>query len=154
MSVNKEKILGIDYGDFTIGLSIFDLETDFICPLKTIYRNKANILRKSIREIVDVINEMNISEIVIGFPLNANGTEGDRVEKVKNFKRMLENAIVNNEKAKNKVIKIEFQDERLTTYEAKEILKSRSVKKEDWKKDIDQISACIILNDFKQAKKI
>ena len=53
--MKKRKILGIDYGDFSIGLAIFDLETDFIFPYKTIFRDKANVLRKSIREIVDIV---------------------------------------------------------------------------------------------------
>ena len=60
--MKKRKILGIDYGDFSIGLAVFDLETDFIYPLKTIFRAKANILRKSIREIVEIVNAENAAE--------------------------------------------------------------------------------------------
>ena len=91
--MNKRKILGIDYGDFSIGLAIFDLETDFIYPIKTIFRDKANVLRKSVREIADLIKVENITDIVIGLPLNADGSSGERVEKVKTFAHMLENGI-------------------------------------------------------------
>lgn len=148
--MKKRKILGIDYGDFSIGLAIFDLETDFIFPYKTIFRAKANVLRKSIREIVDIIKIESITDIVVGLPLNADGTEGDRVEKVKNFANMLKNALIN----ANCEPQIFFQDERLTTVEAKTILADRGIKKEEWKKTIDQIAAELILQDYKQANKL
>ena len=169
--MKKKKILGIDYGDFSIGLAIFDLETDFIFPYKTIFRDKANVLRKSIREIINIMKVENITDIVIGLPLNADGTEGDRVEKVKNFAHMLENAIanaakINNDVEMNKIIEasqtveasyaspnIYFQDERLTTVEAKTILAGRGIKKTDWKKTIDQIAAELILQDYKHSNK-
>lgn len=174
MQVEKKKILGIDYGDFTIGLAIFDLGNDFIYPYKTIFRKKANVLRKSIREIVDIIKVESITDIVIGLPLNTDGTEGDRVEKVKSFANMLKNGIVNSQKvAANNAVgvsdivgakpcdpnrmgelhepQIYFQDERLTTVEAKSILAEHKVKKEDWKKTVDQIAAEIILQDFRQS---
>ena len=211
--MKKKKIIGIDYGDFTIGLAIFDLETDFIFPYKTICRSKANVLRKSIREIVNIIHIENITDIVIGLPLNADGTEGDRVEKVKNFARMLKNGLINSSfidsntthtpvganmngiggKHREPAIvgakhrepvtvgaklcepavvgakhyepasvgakqldelneyHIYFQDEHLTTVEAKTILSEQGIKKSEWKKTIDQIAAEIILKDFKQA---
>ena len=149
--MKKRKILGIDYGDFTIGLAIFDLETDFIYPYKTIFRTKANILRKSIREIVDIVKIENITDIVIGLPLNADGTEGDRVNKVKNFARMLSNGLTN-AGFHEPVIPIIFQDERLTTVEAKSILQERGIPKSEWKKNIDQIAAEIILQDYRQVK--
>lgn len=143
--------MGIDYGDFTIGLAIFDLETDFIYPFKTVYRKKSNILRKSIREIVKIIETENVTAIVIGLPLNADGSEGDRVEKVKNFAKMLSNGLMNSNKSQ---IPINFQDERLTTVEAKSILKDKGIKQTEWKKNIDQIAAEIILQDYKQVNKL
>ena len=94
----KKRILGIDYGDFTIGLAIFDLETNFIYPYKTIFRSRASAIKKSVREIVGVIYEEGISDIVIGYPLNADGTEGERVEKVKEFAKKIENALTNAER--------------------------------------------------------
>ncbi len=171
--MKKRKILGIDYGDFSIGLAIFDVETDFIFPYKTIFRDKANILRKSIREIIDIIKVENITDIVIGLPLNADGTDGERVEKVKKFAKMLQNGLINanvpvgadtiRQTSNTKVpvgadiirpTNIYFQDECLTTVEAKTILAERGIKKTDWKKTIDQIAAEIILQDFRQINNI
>ena len=180
--MKKRKILGIDYGDFSIGLAIFDLETDFIYPLKTIFRAKANVIRKSIREIVEIVKAENVTDIVVGLPLNADGTAGERVEKVKTFAHMLENGLTNvgadiirpprrseinstnlsgeitSENRRGEqcepAIPIYFQDERLTTVEAKTILQERGIKKTEWKKNIDQIAAEIILADYKQLNKL
>lgn len=178
LSVKKRKILGVDYGDFTIGLAIFDLETDFIFPYKTIFREKANVLRKSIREIAEVVSTENITDIVVGLPLNADGSAGERVDKVKNFAYMLSNGLANvgldnkfvapdtkfvgddilsslcTGEFHEPSIPIAFQDERLTTVEAKTILKERGIPKTEWKKNIDQIAAEIILQDYRQLKKL
>ena len=43
MLKTNKKILGIDYGDKSIGLSLYDIETDFFSPYKTIYRERKNI---------------------------------------------------------------------------------------------------------------
>ena len=159
MSVNKNKILGIDYGDFSIGLAIFDFDTKFCYPYKTIFREKANILRKSLREIIDIIEKEKITEVVIGYPLNMDDTEGERVEKVKTFAKMLNTKIEclgdtnrRGEHCEPETIPISFQDERLTTKEADEILKDRGIPKSKRKEFIDQVAAEIILNDYVSSK--
>lgn len=142
------KVLGIDYGDFNIGLAIYDKDVDFIYPLKTLVRKKANVLRKSIREIVDIVKDENINEIVVGNPINMDDTLGDRVIKVGNFIHMLENKL----KTLGYEYKIILQDERLTTIKAKEILKERGIREKDLKKNLDQVAAEIILSDYKNMK--
>ena len=136
------KILGIDYGSLTIGLAIYDVETDFIYPLKTIKRPRENILRESLREIADIIDKEKISKIVIGFPLSMDDSTNDRTELTKSFADKLKLRI-------SPDIEILFQDERLTTIEAKEILDMHNRKLKDQKKDIDQIAAMIILEEYK-----
>lgn len=150
MTAKSKKVLGIDYGDFTIGLAIFDEKTDFIYPYKTILRERANILRNSIREIIELIDKEKITHVVIGYPLNFDGTEGERVEKVKNFADMLSKKI----KLNQLPITINFQDERLTTKEAKDILSLRGIKKSEQKKFLDQVAAEIILSDYRQKEKL
>lgn len=136
------KILGIDYGSLTIGLAIYDVETDFIYPLKTIKRPRENILRESLREIADIIDKEKISKIVIGFPLSMDDSTNDRTELTKSFADKLKLRI-------SPDIEMVFQDERLTTIEAKEILDMHNRKLKDQKKDIDQIAAMIILEEYK-----
>lgn len=143
--------MGVDYGDFSIGLAIFDVDTDFIYPYKTISRAKDNVLRKSLREIIDIIKLENITDIVIGLPLNLDGSAGERVDKVRYFAGMLEtkvNAMVD-EKTGAETIAIHFQDERLSTKEARSLLRKHGIKKEDEKMYIDQVAAEIILQDYR-----
>ena len=84
--MNKvNKILGIDYGSLTIGLAIYDVDTDFVYPLKTIKRPRENILRESLREISDIVDKEKISKIVIGFPLSMDDSTNDRTELTKSF---------------------------------------------------------------------
>lgn len=169
---NNEKYLGIDYGDYTIGLAIYDYENDFIYPLKTILREKANVLRKSVREIVDIIKKEKIRNIVVGLPLNFDGTSGNRVTLVMSFVHMLINKlnivmlynegstylynngkiVIDDNKSSNnttELINLYMQDERLTTQEASQILSDRGIKKSEQKKVIDQVAAEIILQEFK-----
>lgn len=141
------KILGLDYGSLTIGLAIYDIETDFIYPLKTIKRPRENILRESLRELADIIDKEKISKIVIGFPLSMDDSLNDRTELTKSFADKLKLRISTD-------IEIVFQDERLTSVEAKEILDKNNRKPKDQKKDIDQIAAMIILQDYKAIKGI
>ena len=139
------KILGIDYGDKTIGLSLYDIDTDFFSPYKTIYREKSNVLRKSLREIIDIIKENNVSSIVVGIPLNEDGSENQRSGLTKEFiltlkKRLIENNILN--------VNVDMINEYNTTFEAKEYMKEYGFNEEDIKKNIDTISSLVILKDY------
>ena len=147
-SVSEElvKILGIDYGDISIGLAIFDIQIDFIYPVKTIFRKRKNALRKSLVEIEKVISENNIEKIVIGLPLNADGSESNRVKETKEFGEKLKNRISGD-------IVILFEDERWTTLEAKEIIAYKKLEKAEQKKYIDQIAASLILENYKNNNK-
>ena len=67
------------------------------------------------------------------------GTEGERVEKTRAFRELLEQRVT---------VPIEFEDERLTTMEAAEILTETGVKKEEQKQFIDQVAAQLILEGY------
>ena len=89
--MNKvNKILGIDFGSQTMGLAIYDESVDFIYPLKTLKRNRENILRENLRELVDIINKENIYKIVVGLPLSMNGNFNERTELTNNFIKKLQ----------------------------------------------------------------
>lgn len=145
MLKTKEKILGLDFGDKSIGLSLYDVETDFFSPFKTIYRERPNVLRKSLRELVDIIIENNVSTIVIGIPFSDDGGINERSKKTIEFKDVLKSRLEEN-KLNN--VKIELINEFNTTNEAKTYLKENGFKGDDIKKNIDTISALIILKDY------
>ena len=150
MLKTNKKILGLDYGDKSIGLSLYDVETDFFSPLKTIYRDKKNIIRKSIREIVDIIIKNNVSIVVIGMPLNEDGSENERCKLTREFKELLNKRLVDSGVSD---VKIDFINEFNTTYEAKEYMKEYGFNYEDINKNIDTISSLVILKDYVNMRK-
>ncbi|MBI4744132.1 MAG: Holliday junction resolvase RuvX [Actinobacteria bacterium] len=130
------KKLGLDVGDKYIGLAISDESA-------TISRGLETILRKSINEdltrIKNIVSENNVKEIVVGLPLNLNGSIGDQTKKVLSFVNHLR---------KNLRIPINTWDERLTTVKAAKIMISADVSRRKRKKSIDKLSAVIILQDY------
>ena len=77
-------------------------------------------MRKTLARIEKIIEEYNIEKIILGYPIMLDGSEGGRVEKTKEFASMLER------RTGKEII---FQDERLTTVEAYEIMDLMGIKK-------------------------
>ena len=78
-------------------------------------------------------------KILLGLPLNMDGTEGERAVKVREFGDLLE---------KTSGLPVEYQDERLTSVEAEEMLIEAGLSREERKKVIDKVAAEIILRDY------
>ena len=133
------RILGLDYGSKTVGVAVTDGLGLTVQPLKTITRDRESKLRKTLAEIAEIVSEYQVEKIVLGLPLNMDGTEGERVEKTRAFRELLEQRVT---------VPIEFEDERLTTMEAAEILTETGVKKEEQKQCIDQVAAQLILEGY------
>lgn len=130
--------LGIDYGDSRVGIAITDLLGITAQGLETIHHNgNDKILLKRLDEI---INEYEIDTIVVGLPLNMNGTASTRVEITQQFIHKL--------KCKYNKIKIETVDERLTTVEAHKTMNFLDVNKKQKRNIVDTISAVYILEIY------
>ncbi|MGB9665052.1 MAG: Holliday junction resolvase RuvX [Ignavibacteria bacterium] len=130
------RILGIDYGSKRIGLALSDPTNTLASSLPTI-QNDNNAISK----ILEIINKNDVSKIVIGYPLNMNGTKSRVCELVDEFVEKL------SRKTDKEIIK---RDERLTSYIAQQqILESiKSKKKRQDKSLLDQFSARIILQEY------
>ena len=100
---NKSRLLGIDPGTKNIGLAICDENKKVATPLKTIEKSKFEILLKEINEI---IKENNIKGIIIGNPINMDGSSGKSSQSVLSLAKNL---------SKNITIPISLWDERLST---------------------------------------
>jgi len=135
------RILAIDYGDKRIGLAISDALKITSQPLKTI-QNQDDI--QVLEEIQAIIEKYNISLIVLGLPLNMDGSEGFRVEATKDFKKVLE---------KEFAIPIVLEDERLSTAEVEKVLLSGDVSRAKRKETRDKLAASIILRKFLNKRK-
>lgn len=140
----KMRIMALDYGSKTVGVAVSDKLGLTALPLETIKREKENKLRKTLARIEEIIKEKSISLIVLGKPLNMDDSEGERVEKSLAFKEALE---------KRTGLEVLWQDERLSSVEAEEILADSGIKKEDMKRYIDSVAASVILREFMNTNK-
>jgi len=132
-------VMALDYGSVTVGVACTDALGMTVQPLETITRESENHLRRTCARIETLIRERNVTLIVLGRPLNMDDTPGERVEKAEIFKTMLE---------RRTGIPVVWQDERLTTVEAEEILDESGVERGKQKTVIDQVAACLILKEY------
>ena len=135
-------LMGLDYGSKTVGVAVSDALMLTAQPLETITRDSEKKLRRTLARLEVLSKERNVGLFVLGRPLNMDGTAGERVERCEAFKELLE---------KRTGIPVVWQDERLTTVEADEILAESGVPKENRKKYIDQVAAGIILKEYMDA---
>ncbi len=133
------RYMGLDYGDKTVGVAISDELGITAQPLLTITRERSNKLRQTCKQIEDIIREQNVEVIVVGKPLNMNGTEGERLEATREFIEMVR---------RRTGLLVEELDERLTTMEADRILSEYNVAKSGRKEYIDKMAAAIILQTY------
>ncbi len=136
------RILGIDYGDSRVGVAISDPLLITAQGLETIsYNGNDKVLLKRIEEIV---KEYDVKVIVVGMPINMNGTKTERVEVTQKFIHKL--------KSRLGKIDIETIDERLTTVEAHKTMNFLEVAPKKKKNLVDTISAVYILETYMRSK--
>ena len=98
------RYLGLDLGSKTLGIAISDKTLTIASVLKTINFNTDDY-DSLIEPLKEIIKENEITKIILGYPLNMNGTIGERAEITIEFKKKLENAFQ---------LEVIIQDERLT----------------------------------------
>ena len=133
------RIMGLDYGDKTVGVAISDELLITAQPIETVERERANKLRKTYQRLESLIAEYGVEKIVVGNPLNMNGTEGERVELARAFAEELQ---------RRTGLEVVMVDERLTTVEANRILEETGVAHSGRKEHIDKMAAAIILQSY------
>ena len=138
------RMMGLDYGSTTVGVAMSDALGYTSQPKETIVREKENHLRRTLAKIAELAEENEIGLIVLGRPVRMDGTDGTRVAKTEEFREALEKRVN---------VPIVWQDERLTTVEADEILEEMGIPKSERKKYIDSIAASIILRDYMNGEK-
>ena len=136
--------MGLDYGSKTVGVAISDPLLLTAQSLETIYRQQENKLRRTLARIEALCTEYEVDLIVLGLPKNMDDTEGERCEKTRAFQEMLE---------RRTGISVVFQDERLTTWEADQILIEDGIPFEERKKYVDKIAASLILQEYLDARR-
>lgn len=134
--------MGLDVGDKTVGIAISDELGYTAQGIMTLERVG---IRKDTGKIIDMVKEYGCDTVVIGLPKNLNGSDSIQTEKVREFRTMLENKM---RSTGMKDIKIVWQDERLTTVMAEQVLIAADVSRSKRKKVIDKQAAVIILQSY------
>ena len=130
---DKCRLIGLDLGSKRIGVSICDEKQLIATPLKTITRNTMN---EFISELKVIIDENNIKGIIIGNPLNMDGSSGRSAQSVKNTCQKIE---------ENIDIPICLWDERLSTVGAFNLSSQLDINVSKREKKIDENAAAFIL---------
>ena len=132
------KILGVDYGRKRVGLAHGDLEDTIAFPLSVL---RVNGLNDAVRQTVAVCRERDIERIVVGWPLNMNGSEGPMAEEAGRFADKLRAA----------GFTVVRWDERLTSYSAEQTLIEADVSRRKRRDVLDKMAAQQILQSYLDA---
>ena len=131
-----QTLLGLDFGDKTIGIAVSDKSLTIASPIKTIRRKS---ISKDLIELFDLIEVYNVGGLIVGLPLSLNGKENIRTEKVRKFVKAIE---------LQKNIKIMLYDERFSSDVIFKELRKNHNSISKIKKKLDQQAAAYILQGF------
>ncbi len=134
--------LALDVGDKTIGVAVSD-ELLLAANGVTIIQRVG--IKKDTGKVLDYIKEYQCDTVVVGLPLNLNGTNSIQTDKVIEFKEKLENKLRSSGMAGVEVV---FQDERLTTVMAEKVLLEADLSRKRRKEVIDKQAAVLILQSY------
>ena len=126
-------VAGLDLGTVTIGVAVSDLFRQVASPLETIRRKKFGV---DSAHLLDILTAREIAGVVLGLPLNMDGTEGPRCQSTRAFARNLE---------KLTDLPIAFWDERLSTVAAERALLEADTSRKRRAEVIDHVAASYIL---------
>ena len=127
------RLLGLDVGTKTIGMALSDVTRSVATPFDTIRRTKFTADAKTIREVVE---KNQVGALVIGFPLNLDGSEGPRAQSTRAFARNL---------AAHVEVPMVFWDERLSTAAVERHLIEADVSRKRRAELVDRMAAAYIL---------
>ncbi|CDE99511.1 putative Holliday junction resolvase [Clostridium sp. CAG:628] len=130
------RIIGLDYGSVTCGVALSDESFLIASPMETIrYKEMDELLSK-----LDIyFSKYEIGVIVLGNPINLDGSISKRSEITLEFKTILENRYD---------VQVVLEDERLTSVIVNNILIENNTKRENRKKVVDKLAACLILESY------
>ncbi|MEN6520634.1 MAG: Holliday junction resolvase RuvX [Armatimonadota bacterium] len=135
------KLMGLDVGEKRIGVALSDDTGSFAFPFTTIVRTVSE--KADLRSIVCVIEEENVSKVIVGIPIMLSGQEAVQAEKIRAFAGKL---------ARRLRIPLEYWDERYSTAEAERLLIDAGKSREARKNIIDKTAAAVILQSYIEAK--
>ena len=133
------RYLAIDHGNKRTGLAICDADETIASPL-AVLRERGTLAKR----IAEIIQTENVDAIVLGLPLNMDGSEGGQAKLVRKFAETL---------MARTDVPLHFQDERLSSFGAEEKLREAGMTRKKKAKRLDAIAAAEILTAFLERKK-
>jgi len=133
------RYLAIDYGTRRTGLAICDPGETIVSPL-TVLQSRESLPEK----IALIVEDENVEAIVLGLPLNMDGSEGSQTQLTRNFADQLQAHLS---------IPIYLQDERLSSFGAEDKLAPANLTRGEKKKRLDAVAAAEILDAFLEQKR-
>jgi 6-phosphogluconolactonase len=130
------RFLAIDHGDKRTGIALSDEDETMAGPHSVIETQNESYLIDCIAKLA---GRESVDAIVIGLPLNMDGSEGARAKRVRMFAQRL-SAVV--------TLPIHFHDERLSSYTAEELFAGQKLTRKDKKKRLDAVAAASVLQSF------
>lgn len=137
-----DRILGLDVGDIRIGVAVSDALGMTAQAVATIQRKG---LEQDLKGLKALCDEYGARRVVIGYPLNMDGSIGPQAEKIRIFANALTSRLE---------LPSVLWDERLTTAEARKVLISGGMRREKRKDVIDQVAAILILQSYLDAQSL
>jgi putative Holliday junction resolvase len=131
-----QRILSLDFGEKRIGVAVSDALNIIAQSVGTIERKG---IKNDLKKIKDLVQEHDAGMLIVGLPLNMDGTEGKSANRAIDFV---------NELKKEINIRIEMADERLTTAQGERIFLEADLSRKKRKKNIDKIAAQLILQSY------
>lgn len=135
------RILAIDYGDRRSGLAFSDIG-ELLCAKAHTVKHYSD--KELMDKLLNEIEENDVGKIVLGLPLNMDGSEGERAEKSRALGEALKEA---------SGLEVVFIDERLTSVQAHSILQSCGKRERKHKNTVDAVAASLILNTYLDSRK-
>lgn len=133
------RVLGLDFGEKTIGVAVSDPLGWTAQGVEIIRRVNEEELKSSVARIAQLCDEFGVDIIVLGYPKHMNNTEGVRAEKTVRFKKRLK---------KELGLPVKLWDERLSTVAAERELIAADVSRKERKRVIDKMAAVFILQGY------
>ena len=133
-------ILGIDYGSRRIGVAVSDATGTIALPLKIL---DIKSVAQAVAKVAEVVAERSAEQVVVGLPLNMNGTEGEMATAARRFAEALEEAVAAH---------VTLFDERLSTSEIERVLLEADLSRNKRKGVRDKLAARVILQAWMDAQ--
>ena len=129
----EKRLIGIDPGTKTLGIAVSNTNLTVASPIKTIKRKN---LASDINELLSVFNYYDIAGLIMGWPLNMDGSLGPRCDSVRDFTKSI---------LRVKDLPIFFQDERMSTMATERPMIREDITRKKRSARTDKLAACWIL---------